>query len=269
MTDEVSSTIKELLDKAGLNVSLEQIETSLATVDEQVPGDESQVNEIMRKIKAKANEKEVAGNEGYSLNGTGECYAVSGQIDLEYNGRGHKKYQGNAVLLVKPDDSLVVHGMHGVNPVSYIARAEEVRFGSKDGKLTVMAIAGSDRLIVTFLKVSTFESLIGKVDQEIKRPERRPADHQDKLIGAEAVLTEEEKSLEARLRKLRIDLAHREGISFLPAVYDNSSMHQLIRMRPKNLEELMQIKGFGAKRIERYADDILKTINGTGEQISA
>ena len=65
------------------------------------------------------------------------------------------------------------------------------------------------------------------------------------------------------MRKLRIELAQREGISFLPAVYDNKTMHQLVRLKPKTLEELKQVKGFGTKRIERYATSVLETINST------
>jgi hypothetical protein len=42
-------------------------------------------------------------------------------------------------------------------------------------------------------------------------------------------------------------------------------MRQLVRQRPRTLEDLKQVKGFGAKRIERYAESVLKTINGDAE----
>jgi superfamily II DNA helicase RecQ len=111
--------------------------------------------------------------------------------------------------------------------------------------------------------MSAFEDLFEKMPPEkISPPAIRPT------VGPFG-LSDEEKALEARLKKLRIELARREGISFLPAVFDNKTMHQLIRQRPKTLEELKQVKGFGTKRIERYAAGVLETINGSaGAQVN-
>ena len=196
--------------------------------------------------------------------GKGNTWLCPARLSWSITGRAHKKYQGYAILLIKPDDSIVVHGLRGVNPVSYIARADDIRFRGKDRKFTVTAIAGSDRLVVTFLRMSAFENLFEKMPLENTQPSAvQPTTGQLEL-------TDEEKALEVRLKKLRIDLAHREGISFLPAVFDNKTMHQLIRQRPKTLEELKQVKGFGTKRIERYAASVLETINGSaGGQANA
>jgi hypothetical protein len=251
MTDDFTLTIKEILDKAGLDISVEQIEAGLNAMGEEIPDEDPWLDEVIRKIEADRKSQGEPPAEGRSCKGKGQFLVMSGEVDLEYTGRAHKKYQGNAILLMKPDDSIVVHGLRGVNPVSYIARADDIRFKGKDRKFTVTVIAGSDRLVVTFLRISTFEDLFEKMPLDRKQSSAiQPSTGQTGL-------TDEEKALEARLRKLRIDLAHREGISFLPAVYDNKTMHQLITQKPKTLEELKQIKGFGSKRIERYAASVL------------
>jgi hypothetical protein len=256
MTDEFTLTIKEILDKAGLDISVEQIESGLNAMGEEIPVEDPWLDEVIRKIEDERKDLGEPSEEGRSFKGKGQYLAMSGQAELEYSGRASKKYRGEAVLLIKPDDSLVVHGLRGVKPLSYVARADDIRFRGKDRKFTVTAIAGSDKLVMTFLRMSAYENLFEKMPLETVRPPAiQPA------VGP-FNLTDEEKALEARLRKLRIELARREGISFLPAVYDNRTMHQLIRQRPKTLEELKQIKGFGSKRIERYAASVLETING-------
>jgi superfamily II DNA helicase RecQ len=257
MTDEFTMTIKEILDRAGLDISVEQIEEGLNAMAEEIPDEDPWLDEIIKKIEAERKGQGEPPEEGRSYKGTGKYLVMSGQVDLEYTGRAHKKYQGYAILLIKPDDSIVVHGLRGVNPVSYISRADDIRFRGKDRKFTVTAIAGSDRLVMTFLRMSAFEDLFEKMPLEkISLPAVQP------VVG-QLELTDEEKALEARLKKLRIELARREGISFLPAVFDNKTMHQLVTQRPKTLEELKQVKGFGTKRIERYAAGVLETINGS------
>jgi hypothetical protein len=264
MTDDFTLTIKEILDTAGLEISVEQIEAGLNAMGDEITDEDPGLDEVIRKIEPERKDPNEPAEEGRSYKGKGQYLVLSGEVDLEYSGRAHKKYQGNAILLMKPDDSVVVHGLRGVNPVSYIARADDIRFRGKDRKFMVTVTAGSDRLVVTFLRLSAVEDLF----------EKKPLDHKQMSavqpsIG-QAGLSDEEKKLESRLRKLRIDLAQREGISFLPAVYDNKTMRQLITQKPKTLEELKQVKGFGAKRIERYAASVLETINSmAGDQANA
>ena len=256
MTEEMIMTIKEIFDKAGLDTSIEQIEAGMAAMAEDEPEEDPWLDEVIGKIEAERKDTNRSEEKGLSMKGGGQYRVASGRVELEYRGRAHKKYQGDAVLLIKPDDSLVVHGLRGVKPVSYLAMASDIHFRGKDGKLTITAEAGGDSLTITFLRMSMYESLFKEITQETARPSvKKPA--------ADIIdLTEEEKTLEARLKKLRIDLAHRESISFLPAVFDNKTMYQLIRHRPKTLEELKLIKGFGTRRIERYAASVLETING-------
>lgn len=264
MADEFTMTIKEILDRAGMDISVEQIEASLERLDGAMPGECSpSQGKIDEKIET-GDDKGKPSKEGLSWKGRGDYLVISGPVDLEYTGRAHRKYQGGAILVIKPDDSLVVHGMRGVNPVSYVARADNIWQRDECGKLTVTAVAGIDRLVVTFHKVYALQSLFEKAQPEDIRP---PV---DKPANEEAALTDEEKALESRLRKLRIELARRDGISFLPAIFDNRTMHRLVRQRPKTLEELKHVRGFGAKRIERYASSVLEAINSSpGDQARA
>jgi hypothetical protein len=257
MTDELTLTIKDILEKAGLDVSIEQIGAGLNLMAEKIPDEDPWLDEIIEKIEANRKDPDKPSENGRSCKGKGQYLVMSGDVELEYSGRAHKRYQGYAILLIKPDDSIVVHGLRGVNPVSYIARADDIWLKGKDKKLTVTAFAGSDRLVLAFLRMSAFENLFEKMPLEKIPPSVAPLD-----VG-QLELTCEEKALEVRLKKLRIDLAHREGISFLPAVFDNKILHQLIRQKPKTLEELKEVKGFGTKRIERYAASVLETINSS------
>jgi hypothetical protein len=257
MTDEIVSLIKDIVDKAGLDISIQQIETGLNDIADDEPKEDPLVVEIIRKIeeKQKAKRTDKAEDKGNSMMGWDNCYFVSGPARLEYSGRTTKSYEGDAALLLKPDHSIVVHGLRGVNPVCYMARAKEIWSRGKGGQFTIEAVAGGERLIVTFLKIEGFDSLFR---------EERLAEAAPVLAADRIELTAEEKTLEARLKQLRIYLAGREGISYLPAVFDNRMIYQLVRQKPKTLEELKQIRGFGKKRIERYAASVLETINGGG-----
>jgi superfamily II DNA helicase RecQ len=273
MTDDFTLTIKEILDKAGLDISVEQIEaglegttesglegtteSGLKGTNEKIPCENPWQDDIIKKIEEESKDSGVPSGESRSYKGKRQFIAMAGEAELEYSGRASKKYQGDAILLIKPDDSLIVHGLRGVKPMSYITRADDIRFIGKDRKLTVTAVAGSDKLVITFLRIQAFQNLFGKTMLEkVQRPALQPH------VGPPD-LTDEEKALEARLRKLRIQLAQREGITFLPAIYDNRTMQQLVRQKPKTIEDLRQIKGFGTKRLDRYAASVLETINGS------
>ena len=264
MVEEFTMMIKDILDKAGLDISLEQIETGLNKMGEEIPGNDPEFEKLLNELDEKYKNMDFSSDEGQSWKGGGDYLAISGLVELEYTGRAHRNYRGRAMLVIKPDDSLIVHGMKGVNPIGYIARADDIRCKGKDGKLTVRAISGSDQLVVTFVKMYAFESLFEKAPAE--EASSSPA----RTKSTDPALTDDEKALEARLRKLRIDLAHRDGITFLPAIYNNKTMRQLVMHKPKSIEELKQIGGFGAKRIERYAVSVLEVINaGTGEGANA
>ena len=240
---------------------MEQLESSLNAMAVDDPKEDPWLDEVIRKIEEerKAKGTEVTDSKGISIKDWNNCYIVSGPATVEYNGRTVKKFEGDATLMLKPDNSIIVHGLHGVKPVSYLARADEIWSKGSNGTFTIEAIAGNDRLLVTFQKMCAFESLFKELPREVKSPgAEKPSIR--KTAEEKITLNPEEKILEARLKALRIDLAQSNGISFLPAVFDNRVLYALIRQRPASMEELKKVKGFGEKRIGKYGDNVLQAI---------
>lgn len=254
--------LKDILDKAGVEISMEQLEAGLNAMVDDSPKEDPWLDEVIRKIEEerKAKGADAEDSKGMSMLDWGNFYVVSGPASVEYNGRTVKKFEGDTVLVLKPDNSIVVHGLHGIKPVSYLSRADEIWSRGKNGTFTMEAIAGNDRLTVTFQKMCAFESLFKELPREAKKPrvEKPPAGKPAE--EDEIALTEEEKALRTRLKKLRIELAHTNGISFLPAVFDNRMLYALVKQRPVTTDELKKVKGFGEKRVERYGDTILQAI---------
>lgn len=253
--------LKEILDKAGIEISREQLETGLNSMVDDGPKEDPWLDEVIRKIEEERKTKgaDATDSKGISMMDRGNCYVVSGPAMVEYKGRTVKKFEGEAALVLKPDNSIVVHSLHGVKPVSYLARAEEIWSRGSKGTFTMEAVAGNDRLTVTFQKMCAFESLFKELPRESGRP-RVEKPHVEKPGEEKIALTDEEKVLETQLKRLRIDLAQSNGISYLPAVFDNRALYALVRQRPATVEELKKIKGFGEKRIGKYGDTILQAI---------
>lgn len=261
MTDEFVLTLKNILDNTGIQINVEQLETGLnATADER-PIDVPLLDEAIGKTEMEGIEKgtDAMDSKGISMPGRDNCYVISGPALMEYNGRVLKKFEGDMVLILKPDNSIIIHGLHGVKPVSYLARAQEIWSRGSNGTFTIEAISGNDRLITTFRKIYSFERLFKELSHETEKP-REEKSLVTKHVEGETTLTEEENALRIRLKKLRIDLAHSNGITFLPAIFDNRMLYALIKQRPATTDDLKKVKGFGEKRIERYGDTILKAI---------
>jgi hypothetical protein len=261
MTDEFVQMLKDILDKAGVEITTGQLEASLNTMVDDSPKKDPRLDEVIRKIEEerKKNNADATDSKGISMKDWDNYYVVSGPAVVEYNGRTVKKFEGDAVLMLKPDNSIVVHSLHGVNPVSYLARADEIWSRGSNGTFTMEAIAADDRLTITFLKMCGFESMFKELPAGAKKP-RVEKPLTEKAAKEKIALTDEEKSLEVRLKRLRIDLAHGNGITFLPAIFDNRVLYAMIKQRPATRDDLKKVKGLGEKRIEKYGDTILQTI---------
>lgn len=75
----------------------------------------------------------------------------------------------------------------------------------------------------------------------------------------EITLTSLEESLYEALRRWRNEQAAKEGITPYMIAH-NSWLKQMVKMHVKTKEDLLQIKGFGEKRTEKYGDDILRVV---------
>ena len=85
----------------------------------------------------------------------------------------------------------------------------------------------------------------------------------EKVVEAKIeVGVKKEKSYEElvdELKQSRLNKAKEEKVkpSF---VYNNEMMEEIIKMKPKNEEELIAIRGFGPVKIEKYGQDIIDII---------
>jgi len=92
----------------------------------------------------------------------------------------------------------------------------------------------------------------------------------EKSAKAETVLSEpiiltagQEKNY-AALRNWRNEQASQTGLAPYMIAHNDSFM-QIAILQVKNKEDLLQIKGFGEKRAEKYGDEILKILSGAAE----
>jgi superfamily II DNA helicase RecQ len=74
------------------------------------------------------------------------------------------------------------------------------------------------------------------------------------------VLTTDEEKIYAALREWRNEQAARDGLPPYMIAH-NDSLMTMAKIKPKSREELVQIKGFGEKRAEKYGEELLQIIN--------
>jgi len=74
------------------------------------------------------------------------------------------------------------------------------------------------------------------------------------------ILTADEEKIYAALREWRNEQAARDGLPPYMIAH-NDSLMTMAKIKPKSREELVQIKGFGEKRAEKYGEELLQIIN--------
>ncbi len=77
------------------------------------------------------------------------------------------------------------------------------------------------------------------------------------------VLTAEQEKSYAALRNWRNEQASQTGLAPYMIAH-NDSLMQIAILQVKSKEDLLQIKGFGEKRAEKYGDEILRVLNEEG-----
>ncbi len=79
-------------------------------------------------------------------------------------------------------------------------------------------------------------------------------------LAEPVILTPEEEIIYNALREWRNERASRDGVPpYLIA--QNDSLMQIAKLQVKTKEEILQIKGFGEKRTDKYGDEILDILN--------
>lgn len=88
-------------------------------------------------------------------------------------------------------------------------------------------------------------------------------EHQNPDVTAD--LNEEEKVIFEKLKMWRRQKAEDEGIPVY-IIANNNELKDLLKQRPKSLEDLKNVRGFGVKKIEKYGKDILEILSAFNEK---
>ena len=96
------------------------------------------------------------------------------------------------------------------------------------------------------------------VNWEEWRAQRRGGDSEQ---GKDAL--DDRKKLEARVEAWRTEQAKKEGVKAC-RVLTKSNIVDLVAVRPKSLDELSRVKGFGAKRVAAYGKVLLELLRMGG-----
>ncbi len=83
----------------------------------------------------------------------------------------------------------------------------------------------------------------------------------DKIsFDPEVELTEDEKLIHTALKQWRKDRAKDANVpEYL--ICHNAELLSVTKMKPRTMEDLMKVKGFGDQKIAKYGDDIIAVLN--------
>jgi len=93
------------------------------------------------------------------------------------------------------------------------------------------------------------------------KPHRNGSKESDKIsFEPDIELTAEEKQINNALRQWRKDRA-REGSVPEYLICHNAELISVAKTKPRTMEELNKLKGFGDQKIAKYGDDIIAVVN--------
>jgi superfamily II DNA helicase RecQ len=101
-------------------------------------------------------------------------------------------------------------------------------------------------------------------EDEVARaiPANVPAD--DEESEQPVALSPDEERLYQDLKRWRNERATQEGIPPYMIAH-NAWLQAMVRLPVHTLDDLLRIKGFGERRIQKYGDEILKVLYGEGD----
>jgi ATP-dependent DNA helicase RecQ len=91
--------------------------------------------------------------------------------------------------------------------------------------------------------------------REVERPERRAAAAVSVVAGPEA------QSLFEALRSWRASAARQQGVPPY-VIFHDTVLREIAAVRPASLDELAEIKGVGASKLQRYGAEVLEVVGG-------
>jgi replicative superfamily II helicase len=179
----------------------------------------------------------------------GKYYIIAGEAGVKYEGRAHDSYEGDVILLIKPDSTVVVHADKGVYPRNYMSRARISQMNDASG-MNILAESNGERLSVSFKKLELFQAPF----------EEKPAAAE--VVGPdEPRLSEQDKALEKALRDMRNTRAREMRVPPY-TIFQDRTIYDLIAKKPRTPEELTGVYGIGQAKAEKYGGLILKILSG-------
>ncbi|MBB6715578.1 HRDC domain-containing protein [Clostridium gasigenes] len=109
---------------------------------------------------------------------------------------------------------------------------------------------------VEYKKIEIVEEKI--VEDLIKKITKKDSEY--KLSEKEVISSESNDILINKLKEYRTSMARAEKVSPY-FIYNNETLEEIIKVKPKNKEELMKVRGFGPIKVEKYGDSIIDIIN--------
>jgi ATP-dependent DNA helicase RecQ len=112
----------------------------------------------------------------------------------------------------------------------------------------------------SFAKVRNFPERIQAEDYQPAKISAEKPLKVESVAPEPIVLTAEQEKSYVALRKWRNEQASQTGLAPYMIAH-NDSLMQIAILQVKSKEDLLQIKGFGEKRAEKYGDEILRVLN--------
>ena len=100
------------------------------------------------------------------------------------------------------------------------------------------------------LKVEVLEKEVKKLKEIVNEIKKEVNDNSDEKT---------DEQLLNKLKEYRTNMSKEESRQAY-LIYNNETLEDIIKIKPKNKEELMMVKGFGPKKTEKYGDSIIDII---------
>lgn len=239
------------------------IKVSVSYIDTMLPVDEW--NMVIKVLKTSVPEK-AARIDGIANMRQGIYYIIAGTAHIDYSGRARDSYEGRAVVLVKPDSTIVVHSDSGVKPRNYMGQSGITAFSYTDGHVKIIAENNGEKLSIYFSEVRLLSTPFDGVCTDIA--DMPAISNSYKVATQKPELTGRDVAIERALRNMRARLSKDRGIPPY-TIFNDRTLYDLIAKKPKSREDLLNIYGIGVAKAEKYGDMILAALNDGGQQPQA
>lgn len=113
-------------------------------------------------------------------------------------------------------------------------------------------------------KLDEKSTIVGNNMHELEQDKNKGIDKnvkdEDILIKSKEIESTDLDSLRVKLKKFRLETFRKENVKPY-FIFSNREMEVLIEERPQSRDELLKVKGFGEKKVEKYGEGILKIFN--------